>query len=284
MSDSAAAQWARLVANRREGRGTITGRGEGPAARMAAGLRAASRRDMTQTPLFQAVVGGLGGERSVLDLGAGTGRYTVPLVRAGCRVWALEPSSGMREYLSEELAALSPAEAGRVQVVPQGWPEGRSAVPPVEVVLASLVVHFCEDPVAFIEAMAGMASRRCVIGIRVAQMHPLADRLWSEFHPERPFPAQPVLADLQAVLREMGVTPEVLEHEAVRPYGRYATQEEARADAVRLLDISVPEDLARLDHVLSTVLVAHGDGWVIDGGPAREAVVYWTPRRVKQRP
>ena len=278
MNEPAAARWARLVAHRRSGRSPFPGRGEGPPAGMAAGLRAASRRDMTRTPLFQAVVGALGPERTVLDLGAGTGRYTVPLARAGCRVWALEPSDGMREHLAEEMAALSLEEAARVHVVPRGWPEGRDAVPPVEVALASLVVHFSEDAVGFLQAMEAAATRRAVLAIRAGQMHPLAERLWPRFHPERPFPAQPILADLVDVLHEMGVEPEVGVHEAVRTYGRYATLEDARREAARMLDLTELDDLARLDAELPSALVQGDDGWRADAAPVHEAVVSWAPR------
>jgi tRNA/tmRNA/rRNA uracil-C5-methylase (TrmA/RlmC/RlmD family) len=38
--------------------------------------------------------------RSVLDLGAGTGKLTGPLVAAGLKVTAVEPSPGMREQLA----------------------------------------------------------------------------------------------------------------------------------------------------------------------------------------
>jgi SAM-dependent methyltransferase len=281
MTDSAALRWSRLVAQRRAAAGDACAPGVGGArgAGMAERLRAASRRDMTETPVFAAVVGALGPERSVLDIGAGTGRYTVPLARSGCRIWALEPSAAMRDHLAEELAALSAEERARVQVVARAWPEGRGAVPGVEVALASLVVHFCPDCVGFLEGMEAVASRRCVVAIRAEQMHPLGERLWGRFHPDRPFPRQPVLADLLDVLRELGMTPEVQLHPALRPYGRYGSWEEARREAARLLELSTPEALERLDAELQGTLERDGDDWRVAGAPVREAVVSWTPRR-----
>ena len=249
----------------------------GGADRMARNLREAAQRDMTRTPVFDAVIQACGPERTVLDIGAGPGRYTLPLAGAGCQVWALEPAEAMLRYLEEDRAALAPEAAGRITPVVGPWPQSRDRVPPVEVALASLVVHFCPDPVGFLAAMGDVARRRCVVAIRVGQMEPLLPILWPRFHPDQDRPRQPVLADLLDVMGEMGLHPDVHIHAALRPYGRYGSREEARERLAAMLRIEDTADLARLDAELQTLLVPDGDRWrsteTVD-----EAVVSWAPR------
>lgn len=273
---ASAARWTELVSHRHRQPG---GPGRGGPGRMAENLREAGRRDMTRTPVYQAVVEALGPERTVLDIGAGPGRYTLPLARAGCRVWALEPSDVGRGYLREDAAQLPPEAAAAITVLAETWPDGRAAVPPVEVALASLVIHFCPDAAGFLTAMEAAASRRCVLAIRVGQMQPLLATLWPIFHPEEPLPRQPVLADLLAVMDELGIRPEVHRHQAMRAYGRYASREEARDHLVAALHLEGAPALERLDAELAGRLVPTDDGGWRAAEGVQEAVVTWRPRR-----
>lgn len=57
--------------------------------------------------------------RVLLEVGAGTGRVTVALARAGHEVWAVESSGPMRAALEERLANEPPDVRTRVRVVPE---------------------------------------------------------------------------------------------------------------------------------------------------------------------
>jgi len=60
---------------------------------------------------------GLGPDTSVLELGAGTGKFTARLLTSGAAVTALEPLAAMRRLLQESLPQV-PAIAGRAEVLP----------------------------------------------------------------------------------------------------------------------------------------------------------------------
>lgn len=114
---------------------------------MAEGLkRSRQDNDLSQSPVVLEVLKHLGASRTVLDIGAGVGRFTIPLALAGCHVTALEPSTTMRAHLNDALQEHRLAEA--VTVIPNQWPH------PLEnqfdSVLAAYVVHFSADPVHFI--------------------------------------------------------------------------------------------------------------------------------------
>jgi precorrin-6B methylase 2 len=54
----------------------------------------------------------------ILDIGAGTGSVAVPLAALGCTVTALEPSAGMRDFLSAKLLSFG---VESVKIVPERW-------------------------------------------------------------------------------------------------------------------------------------------------------------------
>ncbi|HEY5936954.1 MAG TPA: methyltransferase domain-containing protein, partial [Kofleriaceae bacterium] len=59
----------------------------------------------------------LGGSGRILELGAGTGRVTIPLARDGHHVTALDQAPTMLERLGARIAALPPAARDRVDIV-----------------------------------------------------------------------------------------------------------------------------------------------------------------------
>ena len=54
----------------------------------------------------------------VLELGAGTGRVTVPIAEAGVEIYALDASDAMLQILERKLAAAAPEVRSRVHLVP----------------------------------------------------------------------------------------------------------------------------------------------------------------------
>src|ERR1043165_2671928 len=55
--------------------------------------------------------------KTALDLGAGTGKFTRPLMRTGANATAIEPVSAMRERLQRDLPAVTTV-AGRAEQIP----------------------------------------------------------------------------------------------------------------------------------------------------------------------
>lgn len=78
-------------------------------------------------------VAGAARGRTLLELGAGTGKLTRELVASGARVVALEPVAGMREVLAQTAPGAEPLEAvpAFAPLELQTWPhlgaEGRDA-------------------------------------------------------------------------------------------------------------------------------------------------------------
>ncbi|MDQ6884604.1 MAG: class I SAM-dependent methyltransferase [Candidatus Dormibacteraeota bacterium] len=83
---------------------------------------------------------GVGAGSSVADLGAGTGKFTRLLVRSGARVYAIEPSGGMRDQLRRAVPTATILDAG-AQAIP--LPDGA-----LDAVTAAQAFHwFATEPV-----------------------------------------------------------------------------------------------------------------------------------------
>lgn len=241
-------------------------------------LRTAATQDVRQSPAFRDVLNHLGPERTVVDIGAGVGRYTLPLAEDGCRVWAVEPSGEMRAHLGRALAERAPR--GRVQVVAGVWPG--AMVPVAEVALASFVIQFSADPIGFLRAMEEVATHRCVLAIHVDDPEPAEiQRLWAAFHPERPAPRRPRLADLYPLMLEEGIVADVRIAQATVGPGEYfwASLDQLLPPLAALLQIE--GDAAAQAHLADLVAAHRGsageDGLRIRLPGVREAVVSWTP-------
>src|SRR5690242_11556019 len=92
----------------------------------------------------------------VLDIGAGGGRYALPLALECRQVVAIEPSAGMRRVLAEGMAEHGIAN---IDVVDGRWPDtARSG----DVALISHIGYDIEDIGSFLDGMEAHAARLCV--------------------------------------------------------------------------------------------------------------------------
>lgn len=202
-----------------------------------------------------------------LDVGAGTGRYAVPLARAGREVVAVEPSAGMRAVLD----GVHP----RITVVPERWPV---AVPRTEIAFAAHVLYLVADVGPFLDAMTAAATRSCFALLAAIHSDALLDPLWRHFH-GAPRATNPTFLDVVALLAERGQRARV---EVVR--GTTGTGYRTVAEALPDLreQLALPTDAAttrELRGLLAGWLVPRA-GWLRPPGtPLPVAIIRWTPRR-----
>lgn len=195
----------------------------------------------------------------VLDIGAGGGRYAVPLARIVRSVVAVEPSPAMRETLA---AAAADAGLRNIEIVADRWP---MAEPPrADLVLAANVVYDIEDVGPFLDAMERSARRLCVAVLLELPPPFAVDALWPAVHGE-PRVSLPALPEFVALLRARGRAPDVrlLERRPVPP-----DPDAFLARARRMLWVREGSDADR--RLLAAIAARPG------GGPApRVGVVSW---------
>jgi CTP:molybdopterin cytidylyltransferase MocA/precorrin-6B methylase 2 len=149
-----------------------------------------------------------------LDIGAGAGRYALPLALVVREVIAIDPSPTMLAGLRDGMAEHG---ISNVRVIEGRWPPEAAGRPALGVssrdVAAdvALIAHVGYDIEAigpFLDAMEAAVSRLCVAVMTDRTPAALAEAYWPDVHGEAriPLPAMPAFIDL---LRARGRAPEV---------------------------------------------------------------------------
>ncbi|GAC1562536.1 MAG: hypothetical protein NVS2B7_36600 [Herpetosiphon sp.] len=209
---------------------------------------------------------------SVLDVGAGTGRYALPLAEIATTVTAVEPSAAMRSYLAAEGERRG---LRTLQIVPATWEA--AVVAPHDIGLAAHVLYPIAEVVPFLQKLDAHARRACFVVTRVDTMLPQLAPLWHAiWGQERP--REPAFLDLYNLLFALGFRAEV----RLVPFGR-ALQFDTRDDAIShvrqllfLPDVA-DEHTARILGFLETTLIAQ-DGHLLLPNATQAAVVSWSSR------
>lgn len=141
---------------------------------------------------------------SVLDVGAGAGAASLPVVDDGGRLHAVDSSPPMLAALAESAAA----RRVELHTYEGRWPDIAPAVPRCDVVVCAHVAYNVPDLAEFVTALTGHARRRVVMELYADHPWVPLGPLWEHFH-HQPRPAGPT-ADLAVeVLREAGIRPRV---------------------------------------------------------------------------
>jgi len=145
-------------------------------------------------------------EDTWLDIGAGGGRFAVPLSRHVARVVAIEPSQAMRAVLLEAAAAASTT----VETIDLRWPPGATDVPVplADASLAANVLYDITDLREFLEAMEAYTRRTCVVIVSDRAPSTPDAGVWEALYGE-PLHALPALREFVAILGALGRTYEV---------------------------------------------------------------------------
>lgn len=244
----------------------------------AAGFREGVQGRSGETDEVMAIIGPhLTPEITVLDVGAGVGRYAIPLARRVKRVIAVEPSGGMRRFLEEDAKA---AGVTNVAVVPAAWEQ--ASVEPCDVVLCSHVVYFIANIKGFLEKVRDACRGHCFMAVRTNPRDAQLRVLWELIHKEPRVP-EPGLMDLYNVLYQvLGVTANV----QIATYGSgrnalgsFSSVEDALPEVRR--QVLIAEGSAEEAETLAYLkerMVSQDGKWMLPGAGVSNAVVWWDNR------
>jgi hypothetical protein len=206
-----------------------------------------------------------------MDIGAGGGRYALPIALLARRVYAIEPSHGMRTAL-----AASAREHGinNVEIFDERWP-GNSTAPIADVSLICHVGYDIADIGPFIDQMEAHTRRQCVAVLFDAS--PITDfaPLWEPVHGE-PRALLPGMRELTALLFARGSFPET--SMLSLPPRTYESREALLRAVRRPLWVleGTPED-DRLRRAVETNAVEVDGGVALRSQPRRLGIVRWEP-------
>jgi SAM-dependent methyltransferase len=164
-----------------------------------------------ETPSFRQARAALGAGGTVLDVGCGGGRSSLPLGGVVTHVTGVDESGAMLAQFASAAAA-----RGIPAVTVQGrWPDVAASVGMVDLVVCHHVAYNVADIVPFIEALTAHARRRIVVELTARHPQSALSPLWKHFWGiERPTePSSRLFAD---IVRALGHEPEV-DHEVRTP-------------------------------------------------------------------
>jgi SAM-dependent methyltransferase len=228
--------------------------------------RAASYARSTQTRVdefLQVLEPYLSPRKTLIDVGAGTGRHAIPLAERLEWVTAIEPSEGMRSHIPPR---------DNMTVIASTWEDAEVAA--ADLVICSHVLYGVAEPVPFIDKLQKAARDRVFVMIRESDLpHPAAEirrRIAGDAGPRLPR-----FSELFMLLVQMDAAPDV----AFLRYPittRYKDMQEALMDCKALFGEGWDEAAGR--SVLEQILHPDGDDLVFDGGVALSGVAHWKPQ------
>ena len=212
-----------------------------------------------------------------LDIGAGAGRYALPLAGHVAEVIAVEPSVSMRNALR---TGVEEHGIENLRIVAGAWPAalaGLGAPPVAEVAMIAHVGYDIEEIGPFIDGMERAASRQCVAMLTDQSPASVADPFWPIVHgmDRVPLPALPELVEL---LRAKGRSTEV--RRAERPPRTFDSFEGLATFLRRQLWV---EEDGEKDHRFRAALAGMArerddDGWTLAAPPVGSiGILTWTP-------
>jgi SAM-dependent methyltransferase len=206
---------------------------------------------------------------TVLDIGAGTGRYVPTLAGAAGRVLALEPSAAMRAHLEQRIAD---EQLSNVAVIAESWPD--ADVPPCDVTISAHVVYGVREIGPFLERMNRVTRRAAFLLLNAQPPASFVSSFWQRVYgePRKPLPG---LLECMNVLYQIGIPANL---SLISPPSRftYADEDEAVADIRRRLRLQDGAHDATIRDELAHVFRRAADGRLqLRNHAFSPAVIWW---------
>jgi SAM-dependent methyltransferase len=117
-------------------------------------------------------------QTSVLDIGAGTGRFALALASRASHVTAVEPNTAMLEIMRQEMFERN---LSNVTIVPTTWQDAPSDLRS-DIVVCSHVLYPIREVDTFIAKLLSATRRICYIYMRALHFDLVTAPLWQHFH------------------------------------------------------------------------------------------------------
>ncbi len=168
--------------------------------RRARNYHRATKDAVAHDPLFLKLSREVTPQTTVLDVGAGTGRFALALASEAKHVTAVEPNAAMLDYLREDATQQGLKNVSYVQTSWQEAPTDLGA----DIVVCSHVLYPIRDIVPFLEKLKAATRHACYIYLRATPLDALFSHIWQHFHGDaRSLP--PGYIDALAVMYDMGI-------------------------------------------------------------------------------
>ncbi len=214
----------------------------------------------TDDPLLDVLRQHVQSDHVVMDVGAGAGRYAIPLAMACRQLVAVEPSPAMAHALMEQAASEG---LSNITLVQSPWQDAE--VPFADIAVCCHVVYTVTDIDIFLNKLTSSAGKVILVLYDSPPQWQLA-RVWREVHQEERL-RLPTLPELRDVLDELGIDAKI-EALSVRPSRGYPSMAEALAQiAGRLYIRPGDEKMGRLERLLPELMEEQQGEFRVRGAP-----------------
>ena len=225
-------------------------------------------------PILEFAMRNINSQSTLLDVGAGSGRWTIPVARIAKSVTAVEPSEVMLSMLRENITA---ANLNNIRVLQAHW--GQAIVEPHDVVVSAHAIYTSQDFVAFVRKMEQYAREVCYLVLRLPLHNGIIGELSLSINGHRHDSPNAIIA--YNTLYSMGIYANVLMEDDIRCWVD-STFEEALARAKRHLHL---ESSAAYDELIRDTLTRRltrlNNSYIWPDG-MRSALLWWSPSVVHE--
>ncbi len=131
--------------------------------------------------LLEKVITEIKPDYTILDIGAGTGRWTIPLAKNAARITAVDPSEAMLTILKQNAAASGVAD--KIEIIQQPWEEAEVGL--YDFVISFHAMYMSPDFAGFVHKMETHTRRRCYLGLRHFPIDGIIQELSTKIHGTR---------------------------------------------------------------------------------------------------
>jgi SAM-dependent methyltransferase len=238
--------------------------------RRARGFHRSTKDTVGRDPFFLRLSEKVNPNTSVLDVGAGTGRFSLVLAPKVKHVIAVEPSAAMLDFLRQDAVEKDLRNVSYVQAT---WQEASDDLQ-ADIVICSHVIYPIRDIEPFLLKLQKATLQSCYIYARATHIDALTADLWRHFHhDERCLP--PGYIHVLDVLYEMGIFANV-EIVSLPPSLRYPSLDVAVTEMTEQLILSGDEKTREELRALLADWLVEIDGMLVP--PLREmvcAIIWW---------
>jgi SAM-dependent methyltransferase len=240
--------------------------------RRAGGFHRSTRATVANDPFYLRLCNIVTPQMSVLDVGAGTGRFTLALAPRSKHITAVEPSAAMLNYLRQDVSERGLPNISCVQTSWQEAPDDLRA----DIVICSHVLYPIRDIVPFLAKLNAATLQGSYLYLFATHLDAQLNPLWLHFHSEERHPP-PGYIHVLDVLYEMCIYANV-EIVKLPTSLRYPSLDVAVQELLERLILPDDEQTrAELRRLLLGRLVARDGMLVMPDQEVVCAIVWWQP-------
>jgi len=208
---------------------------------------------------------------TVLDIGAGSGRWAIAMAKKARSITAVEPADGMINLLRDNI---STAGLNNIRINQSTWEDAN--VEPHDIVICIHSIYFSEDFATFVRKMEKTAGKRCYLGLRLPPHDGIISELCLKIYGQPHDNTNAIIA--YNALYSMGIYTNILMEDEIQHW-KDVTFEKALARARRHLHLKSQFTYDEIiKNTLKRRLIKKNNIYVWPDGK-RLALLWWSPSK-----